>query len=514
MTRVTGLIAVLLAAAGVLVGAAGTAAAGAAPFTTPSANLIVDGDAEAGMCTHDLNAATTIPGWTVTGGSPNIMCYPQDVSHPATPAAGQAFFGPGPYLNTAAFTQTASVTSAASAIDTGTVRFQLSGWLGGRAGLPGRARVTVAFLGASGAATGPPASLATVTAAERQDQTALLARSTIGTVPAGTRTMTVTVRFLDTGGSPGYSTNAEESGSADNLSLVLSTPVHAPTLTPPPSTVPRFDHVFMIMMENTNASAVIGPGNDMPFLDSLRARGATLVNYHAVYHPSDENYLAIAGGDTYAKGARYWPVIQDRGTNLGDELEAKGLSWKAYEQGMGVPCNASPATEFTYDPYYYPDDAPFINYTDISSNAARCQAHLVDTNELAGDLQRTRTTPAFSWLAADDYYDGESSGNGDGPSREVQDAWLDETITPILNSAAWHTQRSLLIITWDESENEPGNEVAAVVVGSQGTVRSGYVSHVRYDHYSTGATIEDALGLPPITANDRYATPFDDAFIP
>ena len=59
---------------------------------------------------------------------------------------------------------------------------------------------------------------------------------------------------------------------------------------------------------------------------------------------------------------------------------------------------------------------------------------------------------------------------------------------------------------------EPGNRVAAVVVGSQGTVRAGYVSPVRYDQYSAARTIEEALGVAPFTANDEYATPFNDAF--
>lgn len=59
---------------------------------------------------------------------------------------------------------------------------------------------------------------------------------------------------------------------------------------------------------------------------------------------------------------------------------------------------------------------------------------------------------------------------------------------------------------------EAGNRVAAVVVGSQGSVRAGYVSTVRYDHYSTARTIEEALGVAPFTANDEYATPFGDAF--
>ncbi|HEX4222439.1 MAG TPA: alkaline phosphatase family protein, partial [Pseudonocardiaceae bacterium] len=422
--------------------------------------------------------------------------------HPSSPAPGSAFFAPG-NQGDATMTQTANVASAAAAIDTGTVTATLSGWLGGWTSYGGYVQVSDTFVNASGAAVGSVASLPTVTAADRGNQTGFLARSTTVTVPAGTRAIRTQVQFLDSSGESGY---------LDNLSLTLSTPVTTSVLAPPPSVVPRYDHVFMVMMENTDYSAVVADTTGMPFFHSLMAKGTTMADYHAVYHPSDENYLAVAGGDTYARGAVYWPNITDPDKNLGDELEANGLSWKAYEQGMGVPCNDSSGTEHTYDSYYEPDDAPFINYTDVSGNATRCKAHLVDTSQLGTDLKQTSTTPAFSWLAADDYYDGESAGDGNAASRAVQDGWLKQTIAPIMSSPAWTSQRSLLIVTWDEDESEADNQVAAVAVDSAGLVPAGHTSNTRYDHYSTGRTIENALGLAPFTANDKYATPFNDAF--
>lgn len=264
------------------------------------------------------------------------------------------------------------------------------------------------------------------------------------------------------------------------------------------------------MMENTDYAEVMGDPADTPFIHSLMAQGASMADYHAVYHPSDENYLAVAGGDTYTTGATYYPNINDPKSNLGDTIEAAGKTWKAYEQGMGTPCN----TTTQYDAKYEPDDAPFFNYTDISGNASRCAAHLVDTSQLTTDLKSTATTPNFSWLAADDYYDGEASGNGNATSLQTQDGWLKQTLTPILSSPAWTTQKSLLILTWDEDSSQPDNQVAAIVDGSQGTVPAGTTSTSRYDHYSTARTIEAALGLPGITANDTYATPLNDAFVP
>ncbi|MEU7058126.1 alkaline phosphatase family protein [Streptomyces sp. NPDC046197] len=181
-----------------------------------------------------------------------------------------------------------------------------------------------------------------------------------------------------------------------------------------------------------------------------------------------------------------------------------------YEQGMGTPCN----TNTNHDKYYEPDDAPFINYTDISGNASRCAARLFGTSQLTTDLQSAATTPNFSWIAADDYYDGEASGNGNPTSLKTQDGWLKQTLAPVLASPAWTQQRSLLILTWDESDKEAYAHVGTVVLGSQGTVPGGTSSPSHYDHYGIARTIESAHGLPGLTANDTYATPLNAAFAP
>jgi hypothetical protein len=56
--------------------------------------------------------------------------------------------------------------------------------------------------------------------------------------------------------------------------------------------------------------------------------------------------------------------------------------------------------------------------------------------------------------------------------------------------------------------------VATTLVGSQGTVPAGTSSPAHYDHYGIARTIEAALGLPGLTANDTYATPLNIAFAP
>jgi hypothetical protein len=466
-----------------------------------SGNLLVDGDGETGACTADWEAVTTVPGWSVVQGSPTLVCYSiAKFATPASPAPGSAFIADGPYGDSE-LVQTVDVRSAASAIDGNGATYTLSGWLGGWTSYNGQAQVTATFLDNQGSVLGTPAQLGGVTASARGNKTEFLARTVNGSVPAHTRSIAVTLQFIDTSGS--YNV-----GYADNLALTLSTPVAIPALTAPASAVPQFDHVFIVMMENTDYMQVIGDTHDAPFINTLASQGTLLTNYSGVYHPSDENYLAVAGGATFVQGAIYYPNIHVSAQHIGDEIETSGKTWKAYEQGMGTPCN----TKNNVDSYYEPDDAPFINFTDIASNTARCQAHLFDTTQLTTDLQSTATTPNFAWIAADDYYDGEASGNGSAASVQVQDHWLQQTLQPIFNSPAWTAQRSLLILTWDESSSYSANHVGTILVGSQGLVRVGAVSDTSYNHYGTGRTIENALGLAPLTANDRYALPLNDAF--
>ncbi len=478
-------------------------AAGAVSHAQTSGNLIVNGGGETGVCATDWYAVKTVPGWQVLLGNPTLVCYSTgSFTTPTSPAAGKAFIADGPYGDSALM-QNIDVSSAAAAIDGGGVTYNLSGWLGGYGVYGGQAVVTASFLGASGNLLGTPGELGGVTASARGDASAFLAKSAAGSVPAGTRTIAVQLQFIDTSASYNI-------GYADNLSLTLSTPVTAPTLKAPASTVPAFDHVFFVMMENTNYSQVIGDTADAPFMNSLAQSGTLLTNYSGVYHPSDENYLAVSGADTFVNGAIYYPNIKVSATHIGDLLEGVGKTWKAYEQGMGTPCN----TKNNNDSYYEPDDAPFINYTNISGNPTRCAAHLFDTTQLTTDLQSAATTPNFSWIAADDDDDGEASGDGSPNSLQVQDGWLKQTLQPIFASPAWTQQRSLLILTWDESDAEATNHIAAIVYGSQGLVGSGTISTVPYNQYNSGRTIEAALGIGQLTANDTYAQAINDAFTP
>ena len=102
--------------------------------------------------------------------------------------------------------------------------------------------------------------------------------------------------------------------------------------------------------------------------------------------------------------------------------------------------------------------------------------------------------------------------------------FLQDTLPTIMNSPVWQdpTQKSAIFLTFDEDYNNlslgignQGNHIVMVVIPSPGAVAAGmragaFVADDYYNHYSLQRTIEDSLGLPPLTNNDKYAQPMNE----
>lgn len=484
-------------------------------------NLLLNGDAELHRCTKDWTAQTPVLGWRVLDGAASVLCYSafnwaqETPNLPATAVANSALFA-APGANTA-IEQTVDVSAASAAIDAGGTQFKLSAWLGGWRNRAERAVLTAVFLDATHHATGNPVVISDADANARANLTGLVARQQTGMVPANTRQIVVTVQFL--GGLSSY-----HNAYADNLSLTLSGDL--PNLSPTAAlrtqaNIPALDHVYVVMMENTNYADVVSTtagsvsvNPQMPFLASLAGQGVLLTNMWGNYHPSDQNYVAMVAGDTYRYGSVYYPDYNLPVSHLGDLLEAHGKSWQAYVQNMKTPCNK--VADANGQGYYAPDDQPFMNFRNVVSNPTRCVNTTRDLTDFAAAIT-ANNLPNFAWLAADGWWDGEMAwwGNKDvGYSIAKQDEFLSSTIKPLLASPAWQHSRSLLIITWDESLGWgwPDNHVPTLLVASADLLNAGAVINQHYDGYSVLRTIERAFGLDGLGRFDQYAEPLNDVF--
>jgi hypothetical protein len=486
-----------------------------------SANLLVNGDAELQLCTNDWTAQTSIPGWRVIRGAASVLCYSAfnftEVT-PATPSnvpAGNALFA-APGADTA-MEQSVDVSAAATAIDSGTVTFNLSGWLGGWSNRPERATLTAVFLNATGQSTGTPVVIANVDAQARGNVTGLVSRAVDGVVPPSTRQITVTVQFLS-------GMTSFQNAYADNISLTLTGSVSGlvpAAAVPPPASIPALDHVYVLMMENTNFADVIQiTGNtvtfdpQMPFFASLAKSGVILNNMWETYHPSDQNYVAMIAGNTYRYGPVYYPDYDLPVTHLGDLLNAQGKSWSGDVQDMITPCNLASIGQG--ETSFSPDDEPFVQFQDVIDNRARCVADIRDLKDFTAAIA-SNTLPNFAWLAADNWWDGEGAWyeNYDQAfSNAKQDQFLQSALQPLVDSAQFQQSRSLLIVTWDEADGWgwPDDHVPTILVGSPGLLQAGTVLHKHVNGYDLLRTIESALGVGSLGRFDQFAVPLNEVF--
>ena len=282
---------------------------------------------------------------------------------------------------------------------------------------------------------------------------------------------------------------------ASVLALLLVLPDSAYAQSDSVRSVPAFDHIFLLVMENHAFGEVIGNTQDAPYINQIASEYGTAANYFAVAHPSLPNYLALAAGDTFG-------VTDDclscfvSGPSLVDRIGASGRTWRAYMEQLPGPCFLGDGGSYAqrHNPFIYFDGIRMTN---------QC-GNIVPFGNLATDIASTATTPDYIWITPDVCHDMHDCSTRTG------DDWLRAVVPQILNSPACTSQDCLFLITWDEDDHSQQNKVATLVLAKE--VPAGFVSQTRYNHYSLVRTIEQAWELPPLTANDASATPMSDFF--
>lgn len=296
------------------------------------------------------------------------------------------------------------------------------------------------------------------------------------------------------------------------------------------SDLKNFQHVFIIMMENTGYKSLIGNPN-APWINSAAATYGLATNYFGVSHPSQPNYIAATSGST--NGVTGDSNVTLNVTNIVDQLEANGKTWKAYMQSLSL-CNGNLLASACGNQLYERKHDPFVSYADVQSNPAR-MANIVDLSQFAANLANNMV-PAYSWISPDQCHDmhgrGAPASDPCSFSNEQQliatgDAFLSSTVGQIMNSSAWNGN-SVIFITWDESDftgtgpsgfgdtsgccdaNPGGGHVVTLTISHSD--HSARTSSVAYNHYSMLATIEGGwkLGCLGFTCDTANVTPMSD----
>lgn len=260
---------------------------------------------------------------------------------------------------------------------------------------------------------------------------------------------------------------------------------------------------MVIAMENKEYEQIIG-SPDAPYLNRLARRKVLLTQEYAITHPSLPNYLAITGGSTFG-------ITSDctdcnvKGRNLVDQLEADGISWKAYMESMPSPCYKGSSAGTSPNDYAKKHD-PFMYFNDVRNDAARCKK-IVPFTQFHGDLKRG--LPRFAWITPNECNDMHSCPIATG------DAWLKAWVPKIIPALG---SNGILMVLFDEGSSDTGccslgtggGHVVAVIAGP-GAKNSTKI-RAAADHYSLLRLIEDEWGFRRLRHAADSTTPTIDGW--
>ena len=183
-------------------------------------NLLANGGGEGAGTARTSSDSPVVPGWTDTsafthvrygtsGGFPDRLISNRIIGQ-------QGFLAGGPAAANTATSQTVDVSASAVSIDAGLASATLQGYLGGFRTSNDRMGVTATYRDAAGTALGTT-EIAPVTATDRKNKTILLRRTASAAVPAGTRSIEVTLTAIRVNG-------AYNDAYADRIGLFLNAP--------------------------------------------------------------------------------------------------------------------------------------------------------------------------------------------------------------------------------------------------------------------------------------------------
>ena len=213
-------------------------------------------------------------------------------------------------------------------------------------------------------------------------------------------------------------------------------------------------------------------------------------------HPAKENPVFLVPTQT--------------GTNIGDRLSDKGISWAWYSGGWNNIISGKPAPSFAYH------HQPFAYFSRYAEGTQGRKEHLKDETEFL-EAAKKGTLPAVSFvkpIGLENEHPGQSTVTG-GESHAV------DLINAVLNGP--NGKDAVIILTYDENGGfwdhvappvidkwGPGTRIPALIISP--FAKKGYVDHASYETVSILAFIENRWGLEPLNDRDKKADPLSHAF--
>ncbi|KJA20583.1 hypothetical protein HYPSUDRAFT_56025 [Hypholoma sublateritium FD-334 SS-4] len=259
-----------------------------------------------------------------------------------------------------------------------------------------------------------------------------------------------------------------------------------------------FDRYISIWLENTDFSSAAADPN----FAALTKQGLQMTNFFGVTHPSEPNYVSVAGGEYFGMDNDNLNNIPANISSIVDLLEDKGISWGEYEEDM-------PSTGFTGFSFnnaagandYVRKHNPLVIYDSVSTTS---RVNNIKNFTLFQQDLANNALPQWIFITPNMTDDGHDS------SITVASKWAINFLTPLLKNPNFNANKTLIVLTFDENGTDSAaNRIDTIVLGSalpESLV--GKTDTAFYNHYSELATVEANWGLHTLGRYDVGANVF------
>jgi acid phosphatase len=232
--------------------------------------------------------------------------------------------------------------------------------------------------------------------------------------------------------------------------------------------------VLIVVFENKSFGQIDHSAR-APYLNALGTHSTVYTNFRALTHPSEPNYLALFSGSAQGVTSDRCPVRLTGRPNLGRQLLDAGYTFAGYSEAL-------PATGYTgcSAGRYARKHNPWVDFDNLPASTNQ------PTSSVPADYANLPTVSFLIPDLCDDMHDCPVA-NGD--------AWAQRVLDPYARWAVQHN--SLLIVTFDENNGAPGNQIFTLLCGAR--VPAGRDDRPR-TLYSLLATLEYWYGLAPLGA--------------
>ncbi|CAI7617802.1 unnamed protein product [Penicillium glandicola] len=259
-----------------------------------------------------------------------------------------------------------------------------------------------------------------------------------------------------------------------------------------------FDRFVDIWLENTDYETAASDEN----LSKLAKEGILLTNYFAITHPSEPNYCASAGGDTFGMDSDDFLQIPANVSTIADLFDTKHIAWGEYQEDLPYAGYQGMRYPLTGANEYVRKHNPLVLYDSVTNDAVRPR-QIKNFTTFYEDLEHHRL-PQHMFITPNMTNDAHDT------NITVAGAWTKRFLSPLLKNE-YFSKDSLILLTFDESGNYtvPNRVFSFLVGGAIPSHLKGTTDDTFYTHYSIIASLSANWGLPSLGRWDCGANLLD-----